>query len=178
MANRFFLISFLLTVFIGYSQETYKLSEGSQLTISGTSTVHSWTVTANKLQGTMSYADGIKDIQFQVPVADIKSERGAAMDKKMHTALKLEQHPEVTFVLQEVAQAGAQSLKGKLTIAGASKTVEIKADISAENKGYRIKGSQEIILQDYGMEPPTAMFGQIVVGDKVTVDYDLIFSGQ
>lgn len=178
MANRFFLLSFLLTVLIGNSQQTYKLSEGSLLTINGTSTVHSWTVTANKLQGEMSYGDNIKDIQLQVPVADIKSERGAAMDKKMHSALKLEQHPEVTFVLKGIDQADGLSLKGELTIAGVSKAVDVKAEISAENKGYRVKGAQEIILQDYGMEPPTAMFGQIVVGDKVTVDFNLIFAGQ
>ena len=176
MGNRFFLVIFLFIAYIGNSQETYKLSEGSLLTISGTSTVHNWTVAANNMQGTMSYADNIKDLRFRVPLADIKSERGAAMDKKMHGALKMEQHPQVSFVLQEVDKGNGLSLKGKLTIAGVEKSVDLKSDVSVVNKGYRIKGSKEIVLQDFSMEPPTAMFGQIVVGDKVTVDYDLTFT--
>jgi len=175
MGNKLFLVSFLFTVLIGYSQETYTLSESSLLTISGTSTVHSWTVTANTIQGTMSYADGIRDVQLRVPVSDIKSERGAAMDKKMHGALKSEQFPEVSFVFQEIGKVDGSTLKGNLTIAGVGETVDVKAEISPEAQGYRIKGSKEIVLQDFGIEPPTAMFGQIVVGDKVTVDFDLVF---
>ena len=178
MGNRPFLVTFLLTVLVGYSQETYTLSEGSLLTISGTSTVHSWTVTANNIQGTMSYADNIKDVRLQVPVADIKSERGAAMDKKMHGALKMEQHPDVSFVFSEIDNSDGLSIKGKLTIAGVEKSVDLKSEILAVDKGYSIKGAKEITLQDFGMEPPTAMFGQIVVGDKVTVNYNLIFSKQ
>ncbi|HLT50813.1 MAG TPA: YceI family protein [Arenibacter sp.] len=175
MGNRLLLISFLFTVLIGYSQETYELSEGSLLTISGTSTVHDWVVTANNLKGTMSYADNIKDISLQVPVADIKSERGAAMDKKMHGALKMEEHPEVSFTFQEIDKSDGLSIKGKLTIAGVGKSVDLKSEVSALDNGYRVTGSKEIILQDFGMEPPTAMFGQIVVGDKVTINYNLVF---
>lgn len=178
MGNRFFLVTFLCIAFIGYSQETYTLSEGSLLTISGTSTVHNWTVAANNMQGTMSYADHIKDVRLQVPVVDIKSERGAAMDKKMHGALKMELHPEVSFVFQEIDEGNGLSIKGKLTIAGVEKSVDLKSEVLAVDKGYSIKGAKEITLQDFGMEPPTAMFGQIVVGDKVTVDYNLIFVKQ
>ena len=175
MGNRFLLISFLFSVLIGYSQKTFKLSEGSLLTISGTSTVHSWTVAANGLRGTMSYADKIKDVSLRVPVADIKSERGAAMDKKMHGALKLEEHPEVLFTFEEIDNNDGLSIKGKLTIAGVEKSVDLRSEVSAVGNGYRIRGSKEIVLQDFGMEPPTAMFGQIVVGDKVTVNYNLVF---
>lgn len=178
MGNKFFLTAFLCTVLIGYSQETYKLSESSLLTISGTSTVHSWTVTANSLQGSMSYTDDIKDIRLRVPVADIKSERGAAMDKKMHGALKLEQHPEVIFTFQEIDNISGLSIKGQLNIAGAEKPIDLRSEVLAVDNGYNIKGSQEIVLQDFGIEPPTAMFGQIVVGDKVTVNYNLTFVKQ
>jgi polyisoprenoid-binding protein YceI len=175
MGNKFFLTAFLCTVLTGYSQETYKLSESSLLTISGTSTVHSWTVTANSLQGSMSYTDDIKDIRLRVPVADIKSERGAAMDKKMHGALKLEQHPEVIFTFQEIDNNSGLSIKGQLNVAGVEKPIGLRSEVLAVDNGYSIKGSQEIVLQDFGIEPPTAMFGQIVVGDKVTVNYNLTF---
>ena len=40
----------------------------------------------------------------------------------------------------------------------------------------QIAGKHKITLQDYNMEPPTAMFGTIVVGDDVTVNFDLVFA--
>ena len=178
MGKGLFFIAFLFIALIGHSQETHTLSKESVLTISGTSTVHSWTVTANNMQGSMSYTDNIKALGLKVPVADIKSERGAAMDKKMHGALKLEQHPEVSFTLGEIDNGNGPSIKGKLMIAGVEKSVDLKSEMLAVDKGYRIKGSQEIVLQDFGIDPPTAMFGQIVVGDKVTVNYDLVFIAQ
>lgn len=178
MGSRFFLIAFLFTVFVAHSQENYKLSENSALTISGTSTVHDWTVKANNMQGTMSYVDGIKDLKFQVTAADIKSERGAAMDKKMHGALKAEEHPVISFAFEKIDKTDGGAIKGKLTIAGTVKSIDLKSEILPAGNGYNIKGSKEIILQDFGMEPPTAMFGQIVVGDKVIVNYDLFFVKQ
>lgn len=171
--------SILLFLFLGFSaiglaQETYKLSEESKLTIDGTSTVHDWTVAANKMEGNLKVKDNAPvAIQFNVAVADIISERGAAMDKKMHKALKKEEHPKVSFALTEVKNTSV--LVGTLSIAGTKKDVEINADIVAEGNLLKLKGAQKIILQDYGMEPPTAMFGQIIVGDEVTVNFDLVF---
>ena len=67
---------------------------------------------------------------------------------------------------------------GSLNIAGAEKTVEIPVTMETASEGLKIKGQKKLVLQDYGMEPPTAMFGQIVVGDEVTVNFDLLFSKQ
>ena len=55
------------------------------------------------------------------------------------------------------------------------KGVEIDAEIISDTDVMKIKGEKKVILQDYGMEPPTAMFGQIIVGDEVIVKFDLVF---
>lgn len=171
----------ILTLFLasitlyGFSQDTYTLSSESTLTIDGTSTLHDWTVTANTMDGKL-VAEGTapKEIDFEVLVADIKSERGATMDKKTHNALKMEDHPKVTFKLKEVK--GSSSVVGTLNIAGYEKEVEIKTEMTNANGQLKIKGEKPIKLQDYGMEPPSAMFGQIVVGDDVVVKFDLVFT--
>ncbi|NNE77295.1 MAG: hypothetical protein HKN31_09510, partial [Pricia sp.] len=105
---------------IGLAQETYTLSDKSVLTIDGSSTIHDWTVTANTMKGELK-ADGKtpKEIDFEVDVENINSERGAAMDKKMHEALKKEEHPKVTFTLKETIPES--SLAGTLNIAGQEK---------------------------------------------------------
>ena len=160
--------------FTGICQEAYTLSDESALTIDGTSTIHDWTVTANEIAGNLeAEGDLPKEIVFEVEVDGIKSERGAAMDKKMHDALKKEEHPKVAFTLTEAHDA---NLVGTLTIAGKEQTVEVPSKIEVVGGAVKISGEKSLILQDYGVEPPTAMFGQIIVGDEVTVKFDLVFS--
>lgn len=169
------LLLFLSVAYIGLAQETYTLSSDGKLTIDGTSTIHEWTVVANSMTGSVIAEEGLpKTIEFEVSVAEIKSERGAAMDKKMHDALKKEEHPKITFNLTEVKNS--TTLTGMLNVAGQEKTVEIPVKINVENTGMKITGQYAITLQDYGIEPPTAMFGQIIVGDDVIVKFDLVFS--
>ncbi|WP_276165304.1 YceI family protein [Zobellia alginiliquefaciens] len=174
MKKAVFLVLFVSLTWLGQAQE-YALSDASKMTISGSSTVHDWEVAANTVNATLEY-DGTapKKINLEVAVEDIKSERGAAMDKKMHEALKKEEHPNVTFKLVEVKNTSI--LVGTLNIAGTEKSVEIPVTMETVSDGLKITGQKKLILQDYGMEPPTAMFGQIIVGDEVTVNFDLTFS--
>ncbi|WP_171037010.1 YceI family protein [Maribacter algarum] len=159
---------------VGLAQDSYNLSSESKLTIDGTSTAHSWTVSANKMEGNlMQQNESLIAINFKVAVADIISERGAAMDKKMHAALKKEEHPKVSFVFEQLKNTS--TLFGALTIAGMTKNVEITAEIASEGNTMNIKGGKKIVLQDFGIEPPSAMFGQIVVGDEVNIKFDLVF---
>tara|TARA_R110002167_G_scaffold37601_3_gene117769 strand:- start:272 stop:802 length:531 start_codon:yes stop_codon:yes gene_type:complete len=156
------------------AQDAYTLTPESVLTIAGSSTVHDWTVTANTMQGNLTTTNALPaKIDFSVPVADILSERGPTMDSKMHAALKIEEHPKVSFKLIEVR--GNTVLVGVLNIAGTEKEVTINVKVVATGDVFEIQGEKKILLQDFGMEPPTAMFGQIVVGDEVTVNFDLFF---
>ncbi len=171
-----YLYAILLVVvsFVMSAQDKFVLSSESKLTIDGTSTVHDWTVTANTLEGSLLMeGNSPKELDFQVVVADIKSERGATMDKKMHAALQKESHPNVLFKLREVG--GESILSGKLSIAGTSQQVAIKGKIDISDSGMIISGTQDIVLKDFEIDPPTAMFGQVVVGDKVTVKFELVF---
>ena len=181
MKNILTLLSLLFLVFVGYAQESYTLAKESVLKINGSSTIHDWTVTANSMKGSLNMTSGtLKNLLFQVEVAQIKSERGAAMDKKMHAALKMEEHPEVSFKFQEIKKTtGSENtfqIHGLLNIAGVEKAVDISSEFQEAGGNYLFKGSKEIKLQDYDMEPPTAMFGQIIVGDNVTIDFDLVYT--
>lgn len=170
-------------LFLGFgtfvmAQDTYTLTDKSSMTINGSSTLHDWTVIANTMYGSLDEnGETIKAVAFSVKVADILSDRAAAMDNKMHEALKKEEHPEVMFTVKNTdsAMGGNQELKGTLNIAGVEKEVSVPANISQADGNFRITGEKKIILADYGMEPPKAMFGTIVVGDDVTVKFDLIF---
>ena len=169
-----FSIFFVCIGCMAIAQESYTISPESVLTITGTSTVHDWEVTANAIQGSIIANEKvISDLDIEVPVIEIKSERGAAMDDKMHVALKSEQHPMVFFKFKELGQKGA--LHGILMIAGVEQEIEVAGKFDASKDRIGVSGTHEIELAAFGMEPPTAMFGQIVVGDTVSVRFDLIF---
>lgn len=167
-------ILFLAYGFVALAQDTYSLSEQSAMNIDGTSTIHDWSVVANSMSGEVE-AEGttLKEIRFEVDVENIKSERGPTMDNKIYAALKKEEYPKVIFNLSKVK--GQSVLEGALTIAGQEKTIEIPVKMSSSEGNIKLVGEQKITLQDYGIEPPTAMFGQIIVGDDVTVKFDLVF---
>ena len=173
----------MIFVFLGLTlnalaQDTYTLSPESTLKIDGSSTIHDWTVTANTLAGTLKATTAtLNEISFEVPVDDIISERGAAMDKKMHEALRKEEHPKVIFSLKDVSNLGGenQTLSGMLNIAGVEKEVEIDTKVVQANGKLQLSGAKELKLADFNMEPPTAMFGSIVVGEDIKVIFDLSF---
>lgn len=163
-----------LSMVMAFAQDTYTLGKESKLTIDGTSTVHDWTVTANTISGTVTVEESApKELTFEVAVADIKSERGATMDKKMHAALQRDTHPKVRFSLKELKKEGM--LSGTLAIAGHEEDVEIATTTNFSEDSIAIVGEHRIALKDFQIEPPTAMFGQVIVGDEVTVKFDLVF---
>lgn len=194
------LVSFLLVavcyiLFLdgAYSQAVkLNVAEDSKMSITGTSTLHDWTSEVQTIQGYVEVeesflkkgkakkGDEIAGVHVVVPVKSIISPRGATMDKKTYNALKSEEHPEIIFDLKDnkiQADGDGYSInaKGDLTIAGQTKQVEfpVKAKlISAEKMSF--EGSYKLNMVEYNMEPPSAMFGQIITGEEVEIKFELI----
>ena len=189
-------LSILLIFFYtaAVSQTTkYAVSEGTKMTVSGTSTLHDWTSEVNEVKGfvetdakfikggKVKKNEKIQQVKVIVPVESIISPRGATMDKKTYSALKSEEHPEIIFNMteNEVSELGAESFKvqtsGKLTVAGVTKDVSfpVEGKLLAEDKMSFI-GSYKLNMTEYDMEPPSAMFGQIVTGEEVEIKFELI----
>jgi polyisoprenoid-binding protein YceI len=179
MKNIMFLLLIMLATISVVAQESFSLTNESKLSVDGTSTLHDWTVNANTFLGSLILDDHVfTSISFEVDVASIVSTRGATMDKKTHNALKKDGHPKILFTAKDVtfSEGDNQNIQGKLTIAGVGKDVVISTTIKKFEGKIQITGNHKITLQDYNMEPPTAMFGSIVVGDDVVVNFDLIFA--
>ena len=179
MKNILFTLLALFGISLGFSQDNYELSSESVLTVDGTSTLTAWSVTANTFTGALQLeGNAIKEISFEVEVASLISPRGATMDKKTHNALKKEEHPKVLFSASVInfSEGDSQNIPGKLTMAGVEKEVVVATTIVQSEGKLQIKGNQKITLQDYDMEPPTAMFGSIIVGDDVVINFDLFFA--
>jgi polyisoprenoid-binding protein YceI len=170
----------------------YDVHPDTKMSISGTSTIHSWTseVTAVKgaveidaavVQAGFKPGDKVKSVNLAIPVNSIVSPRGAAMDKKTFEALKEDRFPEIRFVLTDnkVLSANAQGFtleaSGNLEVAGVTRAVTLTVNgVASGRDRYQFTGSKKLNMRDFDMEPPTAMFGQIVTGEEVEIAFTLI----
>lgn len=169
-----------------------KIDEESTMLIAGTSTLQDWSSDVTKINGTVSlndrvYRKGVKKgdkieaVAISVPVLSIKSPRGATMEQKIYNALKSETNPDIKFTLteNEVTTVAKDSFlletKGILEIAGKSKPVTVVVTgKKVADSSFSFEGSHKINMKEYEIEPPTAMFGQIVTGEEVEISFKLI----
>lgn len=182
------LLGFTLVSFLCSAQKSYVLSSNYQVKILGTSNLHSWdeTVGTTSGYGVVNWNnDGSFDldaIKIVMDVHSIKSE-SSIMSGKTYTALKADANPKITFELTnpfKAIKANANgtiiSAIGKLTIAGVTKNVVIQVTIISLTKTELvIQGSEVIKMTDYGISPPTALFGTLKTGDEITLDFKTTF---
>lgn len=166
------------------SQNQYIISENSTVTISGTSTLHDWTMDTRAVKGTAeiemtgSEITAIKEVILEIPAESLKSGK-SAMDKNAYDALKTKKNPKIFFKLKGFNQASvdgrsAVEVTGDITIAGKTRTEKILVAYKTDSKGnLSVSGSKAIKMTDYGVTPPEVMFGTVKTGDDLTIKFDI-----
>jgi polyisoprenoid-binding protein YceI len=172
------------------------LAPGGFLRIEGDSTLHQWSSTATAVSMTFTLADGapadlaeaikaskVKGMTVSIPTAGLRSGE-SGLDKNMRKAMFADKNPEVTYRLEkyELAKADAGKVAAKttgtLTIAGTPRTVTIDVEFTLGAGAPEVKGSYALKMSDYGIKPPSLMFGAIKVRDPVTIRFDLVLKPQ
>lgn len=186
MKNHFFSkVCLVFVLLIGgqwaIAQKTYQLQTKPELSISGTSSLHDWSMPSTTATGSMKAVESsgklssISEMKITMPAESIKSGKGG-MDKKAYEALKTKQHKDVAFTLQSASKSGnTWTLNGTFNIAGTSKTVSIKAQESNAGGAIRLNGTYSFKLSDYKITPPVALMGTVKTGDAVKMTFDVKF---
>ncbi len=159
------------------------LSKESKLWIEGTSTMKSFSCTASKVDVSVSSEPGsapdelVQSASMIVPVASLDCKNGT-MNSHMRKALKAANNPQISWRMSSYRVTGTEVLiKGRLSIAGTEKPIELTATGNADNDGtIRIKGSTKFKMSEYGVKPPSLMLGSMKVGDPITVAFDLLLT--
>jgi polyisoprenoid-binding protein YceI len=186
------LLSLALVSAVIPAQNTYILSKSYSVTILGSSNLRDWKDSVGNVTGNMVanlHDDGSVDllaIFIKMDVRSIKSDMGTAMDNKTYTALKADANPEIIFVLDapmrllQVNRGGpVLSLKGNLTLAGVSRPVVMHVNLFLMGHGkLQFDGSQAISMTDYGVKPPTALFGTIKARPGITIQFKTNFTNK
>ena len=172
-------------VVINLTAQIYKL-KSKDISVSGTSTLHKWTsqITQASGQGLFQFEEGqlsaINAMEITFPVKGIISTKGKIMDNKTWESLKSDKHPNVIYTFQSTESITKTSsgysikVKGNLQIAGVKKAISMQVEGNMDSTGkLHFKGKHAIVLPNYNIEPPKALMGTVVVGEEVTVSFDV-----
>jgi polyisoprenoid-binding protein YceI len=173
----FLILSFLGSMAEIVSQETYTLSEESRIWVEGTSTLRDWQAEVTNLSGTISTnATGeITKVSLTMDVKTMEGGRGPDMNAKIYKALLAEEFPQMTFEGEKAAsQGGDVGSLGVLSLAGMKKEIRVSAKGSVSSG--QLTGQHSLKFSDFNIEPPSALFGQIVCHDDLTIMFDLKLS--
>jgi len=167
------------------------LQPDSKLWVQGTSSVRSYTCRAARVDGSVASQPGstslaigdlentVKGAEISVSVAGMEC-GNATMNAHMRKALKGDTSPRITYRITsyDVTPAGEAEgtvkLNGVLSIAGTEKPVSIDATATTELGRLRVRGSKQIRMTEFGVQPPTLMMGTMKVHDPVTVRFDVL----
>ena len=165
--------------------------DNASLTISGTSTLHSWKMQLKTFDCSADFIikdnrlSEIDQVSFSCKAADLESE-SSMMDKKAHSALKSDTFPEIKFDItapSEIKSGNnkyAATVTGLLYLAGKSKTVTVPVSTELSNLNGSnviiVTGQTELKMSDFGVSPPVLMMGALKTGDAVSVSFSLTFS--
>jgi polyisoprenoid-binding protein YceI len=175
------------------AQAPYRIGGTPAMTLYGTSTLHNWTMTAHTFtangQFTVSPDNASSTMQLTalnslsvvLPVHNLKGESGGLNDNA-YDALKASTYKDISFALTSAAITPDGGTKyriaahGNLTIAGTTKPITLNATgVLNADQSLSISGSVAFKMSDYGVKPPTFMFGAMSAGDALTLNYSLVF---
>ncbi len=198
--TRFAVAALLLTVAAAAAaQSTTKVAVApeSKLWIDGTSNLHGWSCKTDALDasveidpalaGEFSVAPpkALKRVDVKVPVRSLKCGHDA-MDNNLYKALDADKAPNVSYIMASFEAAPGDTkdtftLRTVGTLSVAGKENKLAMDVVATrlpDGSVKAVGVVPIKMTDFGVKPPTAMFGTLRTGDEVKVNFELTIGAQ
>lgn len=163
----------------------------SRLWLEGSSNVRDWRCEATSLDASVDIDDAmhsagstagrIRGVQVRVPTQALTCGR-SQMDHIMYKALHVDDAPECRQIVGRFdvvsTTAGTRPtlvMQGTLRIAGRERVVRMPVELEEQLDGsVRAKGALPILMTDYGISPPTALFGVVRTENRIVVKFDLL----
>lgn len=198
MTSALALIALGITTAGAQPSDTVRLDvqRGSRLWIEGTSNVHDWSCKATTFDARIdidsSYAlrgesqlvaEIVRRVSVKVAVRDLKC-GNRKMDHDLYNALKASD-PSVPSNILGIfnAAAGAATrgtnleTEGTVAVAGVENKVRVRITMEHLGDGtVKARGSVPILMTDFGVTPPTGLFGLIKSRNEVVVKFDLVIA--
>jgi hypothetical protein len=165
----------------------------SRLWLEGSSNLRDWRCDATTLDASIDLDDGasydategaiarLRRVQVRVPTYALTCGR-SQMDNIMYKALRVDAEPacrQIVGRFEVVPGPGDPDhslvMQGSLRIAGQERPVRVPVVVQQQRDGsLRAQGALPILMTDYGITPPTALFGVLRTDNRIVVKFDLL----
>jgi len=165
----------------------------SRLWLEGSSNLRDWRCDATTLDASIDLDDNasydasegaiarLRRVQVRVPAHALTCGR-SQMDNIMYKALRVDDQPECRQIVGRFEVVPGPSdpdhslvMQGSLRIAGQERPVRVPVIVQQQRDGsLRAQGALPILMTDYGITPPTALFGILRTDNRIVVKFDLL----
>lgn len=178
----------------GVMKKHFTIADNSRLLLKGVSNVNTFTCDCAERYNPQVFEleqqdGGTRFHQTSLKISTRKFNcHNDKIDQDMRKALKADKFPYIQIDLLETRQdiGSLQSAnrdwfdiqaKVRITICGVQriKTIPAKA-MALSDSAFRLKGAHPIVMSEFGIAPPTALFGLIQVQDQIDFHFDLFLS--
>ena len=173
-------------------------NEQTKVFLEGTSNVRDWDATSTKIDGVVEFEsngtwseaafdpDSLVENGLRATVripADSLISDSRRLTSNMHDYLEVKAHRYIEFELKSVALNGrvdpdARSFttdaEGLLTVTGNQREIAFPVEWAREGNLLILSGKAELKMSDFGIDPPTMMFGTLRAADEVTVEFQWV----
>ena len=183
----FFLL--ILTAFNLSAQTTsyQSIPATSNVKVIGSSNLHDWIMENNHLTADVAFTfkdnklNDMTALNLTMKVKELKSKEDL-LNSRAYKAMNADKYTTINFKLSSASATplsnGHFAIKayGKLEIAGTTKDIILYADaVQNSDKTINCVGSEKLKMSDYGIKPPTFMFGALKVVDDITISFNIKF---
>ena len=159
-----------LLLFVSFlSSQTYEI-KGAQIKYYGKHFLHDWIGISNDLNGNVFIdSDNSKyQVEINVPLISFNS-NNSNRDSNMLIATEALDYPKIEFKSTNInIFQDSVMVDGELTFHGVLRKIKSTAKFDVSN-GFSAKGSFDINLTDFDIEPPSLMF--IEIDNTIKIEY-------
>lgn len=173
---------------VGVDPSSNVALNSARLSITGTSTMHDYTISTKtlKVETALATAADLKALlqpgalqrfALVIPVNTFTSDKDG-LTKQMFKAMKADKHPTITFALDAYAVEPAATgiivkPTGRLTVAGVERPIDMVLEVREQAGALQVRGTRDLLMSEFGIKPPTMFMGMLKTNDKVTVNFEL-----
>lgn len=175
-SGRFFLLVFAVLLLGGpveASAQAYKTETG-HAEFTSSVPLHTFTGTSDHLVGKINLANSTVD--FYLDLTTLKTGIGKR-DKDMRKTLETDQYPFAEFFGKLVSPFDPSSsaaqpvrVRGKFTLHGITRTVEIEGALQKTSGGLKVQAAWEINLKEYDIKPPSLLVMRVDEIQKIRIE--------
>lgn len=169
----------------------HDMRPNDKLWIEGGSNVHDWSCKASTFEARTDVdasredspgaGDPIKRVSVKVAVRDLKCGNGK-MERNLYTALKADDPSTPSYIIGifnavpgSTTRDSSVQTEGTITVAGVEKGVRVRIIIEHLADGtITAHGAVPLLMTDFGVTPPTGLFGLIRSHNEIVVKFELV----